>query len=196
MRRRSPASELSGLERAGNAVRAFYGTGADDPARARSPLEPRQGIPIALSYNYGSPRKKDSLPTSLLPLWLSRRRAVRQPPSEDCKTMCTSATVALAGPRSASLPPFMHAGHQEPTSETAHVHSMCTVTAQSGTLLAPFAFRSVAPAVLGGAEQEHGESSPRPPRDDPDPRKPRRPLVASYRPLLTLAMTSAPGRQV
>ena len=88
------------------------------------------------------------------------------------------------------------AGHQEPTSETAHVHSMCTVTAQSGTLLAPFAFRSVAPAVLGGAEQEHGESSPRPPRDDPDPRKPRRPLVASYRPLLTLAMTSAPGRQV
>ena len=37
MRRRSPASELSGLERAGNAVRA-YGTGADDPARARSPL--------------------------------------------------------------------------------------------------------------------------------------------------------------
>ena len=37
MRRRSPASELSGLERAGSAVRASYRGGAD-PARARSPL--------------------------------------------------------------------------------------------------------------------------------------------------------------
>ena len=69
MRRRSPASELSGLEtRAGNAVRAY---GRRRP-RTRT-ISPRQGIPIALSYNYGSPRKKDSLPTSLLPLWLSRR---------------------------------------------------------------------------------------------------------------------------